>query len=62
MAGEFTAWDAQLLTFEDGKAAVIAADRFGQVFYARDAEPEHSFPTPRELQEWLKYLGTLCPE
>jgi hypothetical protein len=47
---------------ETGSAAVIVADRYGQVFHAYGAGTGHQFPPPREIEEWLKYLGTLCPE
>ena len=43
-------------------AGVIVADRYGQVFYAVRTDASHQFPPTRELTEWLKYLGTLCPE
>jgi hypothetical protein len=44
------------------RAAVLVADRYGQIFDLRRAGPRHDFPAPGELLEWLKYLGTLCPE
>jgi hypothetical protein len=41
---------------------VMAADRYGQVFYVVQSKGGHALPSPRELVEWIKYLGTLCPE
>jgi hypothetical protein len=43
-------------------AAIIIADRYGQVFEACHAGAGHRFPAPRQIEEWLKFLGTLCPE
>lgn len=40
---------------------VLVADRFGQVFEIL-AAPDHAAVGPRELEEWLKYLATQCPE
>lgn len=44
------------------EAAVLVADRYGQVFHTSRSGKEHAFPFPPEIVEWLKYLGTLCPE
>jgi len=41
---------------------VLAADRYGQIFYVTQSTTEHAFPSARDLAEWIKYLGTLCPE
>lgn len=43
-------------------ASLLVADRYGQIFEAVHSGPSHELPGPRELAEWLKYLGTLCPE
>ena len=43
-------------------AGLVVADRYGQIFYVVHADSKHALPPPRELTEWLKYLGTLCPE
>lgn len=47
---------------DSASAAVLVADRYGQIFEAARAGASHELPSPRELAEWLKYLGTLCPE
>ncbi len=46
---------------DPASASVIVADRYGQIFDAVHAGTSHALP-PREIAEWLKYLGTLCPE
>jgi hypothetical protein len=46
----------------DGGAALLVADRYGHIFHVHDAGDGHQLPLPREIAEWLKYLGTLCPE
>jgi hypothetical protein len=43
-------------------AAVTVADRYGHIFEACHAGESHRLPSPRELEEWIKFLGTLCPE
>lgn len=42
--------------------AVFVADRYGQLWDVVCAGPAHRFPPARDIAEWLKYLGTLCPE
>jgi hypothetical protein len=43
-------------------AGVVVADRYGQAFFVGQAGQGHAFPPPRELEEWLKFLATQCPE
>ena len=43
-------------------AGVVVADRYGQIYYVSQAGEGHGFPAPRELEEWLKFLATQCPE
>ncbi len=43
-------------------AAILVADRFGDVWHGYDAGAGHALPDVRELEAWLRYLGTLCPE
>lgn len=47
---------------EPTQAGLIVADRYGQIFYLVQSSNHHNLPAPRELEEWLKHLGTLCPE
>jgi hypothetical protein len=54
--------DEHGLIADPASASVIVADRYGHIFDAVYAGASHRLPGPRELEEWLKYLGTLCPE
>jgi hypothetical protein len=42
--------------------AVIIADRFGHIYHVEAGGQAHAFPEPRELEEWLRFIGTQCPE
>ncbi|MBX6363500.1 MAG: hypothetical protein IRZ00_06500 [Gemmatimonadetes bacterium] len=42
--------------------AWLVADRYGQVYHAEAVGPAHGLPEPREVEEWLKFLATQCPE
>ncbi len=45
-----------------GEDAILIADRWGQIYHgARGATPA-ALPTPAEIEEWLQYLATQCPE
>jgi hypothetical protein len=65
---EFLVWEGRLLVLSSAQqvagegAGVIVADRYGQVFHISLAGARHALPPARELAEWLKFLGTLCPE
>lgn len=54
--------DRELLDRVDTTAGpvTLVADRYGQVFHIHGED--HSGMEPRELEEWLKYLATQCPE
>jgi hypothetical protein len=44
-------------------AGVVIADRYGQIYHVADAGTGHEvLLPPRELEEWLKFLATQCPE
>ncbi len=43
-------------------SALLVADRFGDVWHGYDFGSGHAFPDVRELEAWLRYLGTMCPE
>lgn len=43
-------------------ASIVVADRYGHIFHVARAGMAHDLPPVRELEEWLKFLGTLCPE
>lgn len=63
-AAEFEVWGASLVVAPgpSDDAAVIVADQYGQIYDAVYTGGGHQFPAPRQLEEWLKFLGTLCPE
>lgn len=54
--------DADHLLAGPDLPAVLVADRYGQLWDAVSAGVTHRFPPLRDIAEWLKYLGTLCPE
>jgi hypothetical protein len=55
--------DAALITDTFGGAPrVIVADRFGHIYHVEDGGPAHALSEPRELEEWLRFIGTQCPE
>ena len=43
-------------------AAVLIADPWGELRYVSPGGAGHSFPTPEEVTEWLKFLAIQCPE
>jgi hypothetical protein len=45
-----------------GAPRVIVADRFGHIYHVEDGGPAHALSEPRELEEWLRFIGTQCPE
>lgn len=56
--------DRELLDRVDATAGpvTLVADRYGQVFHIAESGEEHAVMEPRELEEWLQYLATQCPE
>ncbi len=45
-----------------GSAALLVADRFGDIWHGYDMGAGHSFPGIPELEDWLRFLATQCPE
>lgn len=45
-----------------GEAALFIADRWGQVYLAERAPSESDLPDVGEIEEWMRYLSTQCPE
>lgn len=45
-----------------GEAAILIADRYGEVYEATGAGAEHAFPSVRDVESWLRFLATQCPE
>jgi hypothetical protein len=41
---------------------IIVADRFGQIYHAEQGGRAHTLSEPRELEAWLRFIGTQCPE
>jgi hypothetical protein len=54
--------DEQNRLAQPASASLVVADRYGQIFFAARSGSSHALPSVRELEEWLKFLGTLCPE
>jgi hypothetical protein len=44
------------------QAALVIADRWGLVYFTRSAESPEALPAPAEIEEWLRFLATQCPE
>lgn len=42
--------------------ALVIADQWGEVHETTEAGDEHRFPTVDEIESWLRYLATQCPE
>ena len=42
--------------------AVAIADQWGEIHWVGEAGPEHRFPPPGEVVEWVAYLAVQCPE
>jgi hypothetical protein len=42
--------------------AVVIADRFGHIYHVEAGGPAHALSEPRQLEEWLRFIGTQCPE
>lgn len=45
-----------------GEAALFIADRWGQVYHVARASAEAELPDIDEIEEWMRYLATQCPE
>ncbi|HJU65394.1 MAG TPA: hypothetical protein VJ596_06935 [Gemmatimonadaceae bacterium] len=43
-------------------ATLVVADRYGHVYFVQQAGLGHELPPPQEVEEWLKFLATQCPE
>lgn len=44
------------------EAAVVVADRWGEIYSIQSATRADDLPGMEETEEWLKYLATQCPE
>lgn len=46
----------------DGGAAIVIADRFGEIFHLARAGERHHLPAVAEIAKWLAFIGVQCPE
>jgi hypothetical protein len=46
----------------DEQAALLVVDRYGQLYHAAIAERPDQLPGVTELEEWVRFLATQCPE
>jgi hypothetical protein len=53
-------WDA--LGVPAGESALIIADRWGEVYVARHSTSVSDFPAASEIEQWVRFLATQCPE
>lgn len=45
-----------------GQSALIIADRWGLVYFAAQTTGFTDLPDADEVEDWLRYLATQCPE
>jgi hypothetical protein len=45
-----------------GRAMVVIADEWGEVYSVADAGAEHEFPASLEVADWVRFLAIQCPE
>jgi hypothetical protein len=45
-----------------GNAALVIADRYGQIYELAEASAAGELPSAEEIEEWTKFLATQCPE
>jgi hypothetical protein len=45
-----------------GGAALVIADRYGQIYEVVEAGAPGELPLAGEIEEWTKFLATQCPE
>jgi hypothetical protein len=47
---------------EHGQACLLIADRYGEIYEVATANDAAALPGVAEIEEWVKYLATQCPE
>lgn len=55
----------RLLAAEEGAGEsplLVVADEWGEVYFAAQPGPDHDFPAPEEVVEWLRFAAIQCPE
>jgi hypothetical protein len=45
-----------------GRAMVVIADEWGEVYFVADAGAGHTLPIPAEIENWIRFLAIQCPE
>lgn len=50
------------LGIDEGRSALIIADRWGLVYFAQHTTTFEDLPSATEIEEWIRYLATQCPE
>lgn len=61
----FAEWDGRVVVTEpDGTSEhqVVIVDRYGQVYETTSADDPAALPSADALDEWFKFLATVCPE
>lgn len=53
---------AERLGIASDRAALIVADRYGQVYEVEQAPPGSPLPNADEIEQWTRFLATQCPE
>jgi hypothetical protein len=41
---------------------VVVADRWGEIYYVKSAGRAADLPTPTDLDQWVRYVQSECPE
>jgi hypothetical protein len=61
--------DATIEVFSDPEQSLAApagsllvTDEWGDVFHSTDAGPDHAFPAPAEVAQWVQFVAIQCPE
>lgn len=45
-----------------GRAQVVIADEWGEVFFVEDAGAAHDLPGSLDIRDWIRFLAIQCPE
>ena len=64
---DLAAYDAALIVTSSRiervpSSGVVVADRWGEVYYVKEADRASGLPAPDELIEWIRYVRNECPE
>lgn len=54
--------DAGAADAEQRDNVVVVADRWGEIYHVSRSGTTRELPGPRELEDWLRFLATQCPE